>query len=195
MNNIKNLLLAILNYHDMRKSFPANANYSGDGKPLLSWRVHILPLLEEGELYSQFKLDEPWDSEHNRKLIEKMPAVYANPGLPSPSDFKTNYLAVVGEGCVFDGTPTGIQIRQITDGTSKTIMLVEAAPDRAVIWTKPDDWQFDPKDPASGLGGIRPGGWLAGWVDGHVSFVESSIAPQVLQGLFTRAGGERAATP
>lgn len=195
MNNIKQLLLSLHIHHDSRKAFPAVANFSPDGKPLLSWRVHILPYVEAGELYSQFKLDEPWDSEHNRQLIARMPAVFADPNLPTAAEGNTNYLAVVGKDCVFDGTAQGLPIRQITDGTSRTIVLVEANADRAVPWTKPDDWHFDPKNPAAGLGGLRPGGWLAGWADGHVSFVASGIDLEVLRGLFTRSGGEKADTP
>jgi hypothetical protein len=70
-------------------------------------------------------------------------------------------------------------------------MLVEADADRAVVWTKPDDWQYDAKNPRSGLGGLRPGGWLAGWADGHVSFVSDGADDETLRAWFTRAGGER----
>jgi hypothetical protein len=124
-----------------------------------------------------------------------MPAVFADPNLPTASAGMTNYLAVVGEGCVFDGSPAGVKFRQITDGTSRTLVLVEADADRAVIWTKPDDWQFDAKNPMAGLGGLRPAVWLAGWADGHISAVASNIDPEVLSTLFTRAGGEMTQEP
>ncbi len=75
-NNMKQIGLAMFNYHDVHASFPASASYSDDGKPLLSWRVHVLPFIEHMPLYKEFHLDEPWDSEHNRKLIERMPEVY-----------------------------------------------------------------------------------------------------------------------
>jgi hypothetical protein len=65
-NNLKQLILGLLNYESANGHFPPHASYSPDGKPLLSWRVHILPYLEEQALYSQFRLDEPWDSEHNQ---------------------------------------------------------------------------------------------------------------------------------
>jgi hypothetical protein len=189
MNNMKQLMLAMHNHHDMRKSFPAHAICSADGKPLLSWRVQILPLIEEQTLYSQFHLDEPWDSEHNRALVELMPAVLRNPNLVSEAG-TTNYLAVVGSECVFDGTAKGIGFAKITDGTSKTVMLVEADADQAVIWTKPDDFEHDANNPAAGLGGMRPGGWLAGFADGSVQFIPAEADNQTINALFTRAGGE-----
>jgi hypothetical protein len=195
MNNMKQLMLALLNYWDSHRTLPAHAIYSDDGKPLLSWRVQILPYLEEGELYKEFHLDEPWDSPHNRELIARMPAVFRNPNLVEAAEGKTDYLAVVGEPCVFDGTAKGTRLEDIRDGTSKTIALVEADADRAVIWTKPDDWQYDPANPSAGLGGLRPGGWLAAWADGRVSFITSSVDRDVLKSLFTRSGGEVVQVP
>jgi prepilin-type processing-associated H-X9-DG protein len=189
MNNMKQMMLAFHNFHDARKKLPAHAIYSAEGKPLLSWRVQILPYIEEQALYQQFHLDEPWDSEHNRALIPLMPAVFANPNLPSVPG-KTNYLAVVGKECIFDGTAKGMGFRNITDGTSKTIMLVEANADQAVDWTKPDDLKYDAQNPSAGLGGLRPGGFNAAFADGHVAFIANSIDKQVLNSLFTRAGKE-----
>ncbi|MBM4090163.1 MAG: DUF1559 domain-containing protein, partial [Planctomycetes bacterium] len=78
-NNLKQIALAMHNYHDVYKKFPPRASLDANGKPLLSWRVHILPFVEEVALYEQFKLDEPWDSPHNSQLIDKMPRVYQNP--------------------------------------------------------------------------------------------------------------------
>ena len=71
-NNLRQLGLGIINFESTTGRFPASAIYSDDGKPLLSWRVHILPFIEQQHLYEQFRFDEPWDSEHNRKLIAQM---------------------------------------------------------------------------------------------------------------------------
>jgi hypothetical protein len=193
-NKMKQIMLALHNFHDTRKAFPAHAIYSPDGQPLLSWRVQILPYLEDGgaALYKEFKLDEPWDSEHNRALIARMPAVYANPNFISEPG-KTNLLAVVGEHCGFNGTKQGMNFRYFSDGTSKTVVLVEADADRAVEWTKPDDWQYDPNNPSAGLGNLRPGSWNAGFADGSVQQVSNNIDREMLKALFTRDGGE--ATP
>jgi type II secretory pathway pseudopilin PulG len=188
-NNLKQMMLALMNYHDVKGAFPAHASYSDDGKPLLSWRVHILPYIEEGALYEQFKLDEPWDSEHNRALVAQMPAAYQNPNVVTEPG-KTNYLAVVGNECAFNGTKDGMKLQDITDGTSKTIAIVEADADQAVEWTKPDDWEYAAENPKAGLGKLRPGGWNAALCDGSVHFISENIDPEMLKALFTRAGGE-----
>jgi hypothetical protein len=189
MNNMKNIMLAFHNHHDTKRGFPAHAIYNDEGKPLLSWRVQILPYIEQQELYAQFHLDEPWDSEHNKALIARMPEVYKNPNAKL-DDGKTNYLAVVGKECFMDGTEKGVQIQHVTDGTSNTIAVVEADLDKAVEWTKPDDFQFDPNNPTAGLGHVRPGGWIAGFVDGSVQFISSGIDPNIVKAMFTRGGGE-----
>jgi hypothetical protein len=186
---MRQMMLALLNLESADASFPPHAIYSADGNPLLSWRVKILLYIEEMALYKQFKLDEPWDSPHNRALIARMPQVYRNPNLPLEPG-KTHYLAVVGEPCIFNGTATGTKLRQITDGLSQTIMLVEASPDQAVEWTKPDDLEYDASNPNAGIGGIRPGGWQAAFADGSVQMISDMVDPAQLKAMFTRAGGE-----
>lgn len=187
-NNLRRIALAMHNYHVAHQSFPARANFDDEGKPLLSWRVHLLPFLDEQALYNEFRLDEPWDSEHNKQLIPRMPAVYRNPNSPADDD-TTNYLVPVGEGTLFQGTGT-TRMRDVRDGTSNTIMLVEANADRAVIWTKPDDSKYDPQQPMNGLGGFRPDGFLAVFADGSVRLIANEIDQEVLRKLFTKAGGE-----
>ena len=191
MNHAKMLMLGLFNYESAHGNFPAHASYDDDGKPLLSWRVHILPFLEQQALYDQFHLDEPWDSEHNRKLIPLMPAVFLDPSSPlPPADGKTHYLGVVGEGVFFHNADKGRQLREIRDGTSNTIALVQASDDAAVTWTKPEDWKYDPQQPLLGLGGLHPGIFLAGFADGHVRAISSTIDLDVLRALFTADGGE-----
>jgi len=188
MNNMKQIMLAMLNDETVHGAFPARANFDKQGKPLLSWRVHILPYIEETPLYKQFHLDEPWDSAHNKTLIPLMPKIYANPSsMPRPG--MANYLAVCGKGLMFDGE-TGRKLSEITDGTSNTIAVVEADDDRAVTWTKPDDWQFDPQHPMAGLGHTHPGGFNAAFADGSVLFLSQSIDPKMFQAMLTIAGGE-----
>ncbi|MGA2258819.1 MAG: DUF1559 domain-containing protein [Thermoguttaceae bacterium] len=187
-NNLKQIAIAMLNDESARGTFPARANFDKQGKPLLSWRVHMLPYIEQDALYKQFHLDEPWDSDHNKKLIPLMPNLYANPsGVPRPG--MANYLAVCGKGLMFDGE-NGRKITEITDGTSRTIMVVEADDDHAVTWTKPEDWQFDPQHPTAGLGHAHPGGFNAAFADGSVHLISPSIDPKVFQAMLTIAGGE-----
>jgi hypothetical protein len=194
-NNMKQIMLAWHVYHDKHTAFPAHANYSDDGQPLLSWRVHILPFIDGGqELYAQFKLDEPWDSENNKALIAQMPAVFQHPDAKLEPG-KTNYLALVGSDCILSGTKEGVGIRNITDGTSNTIAFVEADPAQAVEWTKPDDLEFNPDDPKAGLGNVRPGGWNAALSDGSVRFIPETIDAKTVKAFATIAGGEVADIP
>src|SRR5262249_31558780 len=131
------------------------ANFDAKGKPLLSWRVHILPYLDDDEsakLYKKFKLDEPWDSEHNKKLIPNMPKVFANPYNPKlAADGKTTILAPVHKDAAFTGEKKPARFIDLPS-KSRTILLVDADDAAAVVWTKPDDLTLDPKSPHKGLG-------------------------------------------
>ncbi len=189
INNMKEIALGMHNYHDAKGRFPPAYTVDKEGKPLLSWRVLILPYTEDNMLYEQFRLDEPWDSEHNKKLIARMPQFYKSPESKVSSDGKTNYLTVRGEKSVFPGK-TGISMRDVPDGTAYTIMTVEVSDEKAVIWTKPNDFEYDEKDPMKGLVGLRPGRFLAGFTDGSVRSLPASIDATMLNALFTRNGGE-----
>ncbi len=193
VNQFKNIALAFHNYADRNKgTFPAHANYDDNGKLLLSWRVLILPQLEQGELYKQFHLDEPWDSEHNRKLIEKMPAIYSDPDSALRkinAKGQTTFVVPVSEGTVFD-RPTGTVFKEITDGTSNTIMFVEVVPERAVVWTKPDDWKVDLDDPLDGVKREDRDWFTAARCDGSVHMISNDVEAKKLRSLLTRAGEE-----
>jgi hypothetical protein len=188
VNNLKILGLALHNYHDVHKHFPPAASVDKTGRPLLSWRVHILPYVEANDLYRQFKLDEPWDSEHNKKLIEKMPDVYRVPTLPPIENYKTTYLVPVGKDTVFHDNH-GTSLQELRDGTSKTIVVVEADREHAVIWTKPDDLQFDPAQPMRGLGVLRAGKMLAAFGDASVRALSAELDRDEIPKLIMRADG------
>jgi prepilin-type processing-associated H-X9-DG protein len=185
-NNLKQLALAMHNYHDTYGHFPPQAIYSKQGKPLLSWRVLLLPYLEQDNLYRQFKLDEAWDGPHNKGLLAQMPKVFADPAVES-KDPMTVYQAFVGPGAFFEDKK-GLPINEITDGTSNTLMIVEAA--NPVSWTKPQDLPYDPNQPLPKLGGHRPGGFNAAFCDGSVRFLRQNIKESLLRDLITRNGGE-----
>jgi hypothetical protein len=187
VNNMKQIGLAMLNYHDVHKTFPPRAKLDKDGKPLLSWRVLILPYIEEAELYYEFHLDEPWDSEHNKKLIERMPSVYQNPNLP-PST-KTNYLVPVGDDTIFANEKPA-RLRDIKDGTSKTIMVLEVDADRAVAWTKPEDYDVNPQEPLAGLGSVHAGGVFGAiFADVSVRMIANDLDPQLFLSLLKKSDG------
>lgn len=188
---MKQLILAFHNHHDTHRQFPPHAIYSEDGEPLLSWRVKILPFIEEQGLYDKFHLDEPWDSEHNLTLIEEMPEIYLDPssGL-AVKDGKTSYLMPVGEGLITEEQERGTGFAQITDGTSKTVAIVQVDDETAATWTKPEDWAPDDENPLKGLGGLHPGVFHAAFADGHVENIAVNVDAQLWGFMLTRGGRE-----
>ena len=196
IENLKQVGLAMHNFHAINNRFPGDV-LTKDGKPLLSWRVRILPLLGHQALYNEFHLDEPWDSPHNKALIERMPEVFAVPEAPGEPG-TTYYRGFSGEHTFLDPkVPEGVGIASITDGTSNTIAVVEAR--EAVPWTKPDSdipfggdpLKLDAIQALRGeLGGHFPGGFHALFFDGSVHFIKDSINLVVLRCLITRDGGE-----
>jgi hypothetical protein len=189
MNTLKQLGLAMHNYHDTHKAFPPQTFRDKAGKPLLSWRVHVLPYIEENDLYKQFHLDEPWDSEHNKKLVEKMPKIYEDTRVPGVEKGKTTFVVPVGKDTIFGGTE-GMKITKISDGTSNTIMVLESDAKHAVTWTKPDDIDIDPKEPARGLFGDERKQILALFADGSVRALPLPKLGENLYHMLTASGGE-----
>ena len=189
MNNLKQLALAMFVYMDQNQNFPPHAIYSKEGKPLLSSRVSVLPFVEQDALYKQFHLDEPWDSPNNKPLIAKMPRLFQDPDNEKRNDGKTRYVVPVGKGTIFEGEH-GTKISDITDGTSQTILIVEAGPEKAVPWTKPDDMPFDAEKPLASVGTIPPAGINAAFADGSVHLLRASIKPETFRKLILRNDGQ-----
>ena len=189
VNNLKQIVLAMHGYHDAYGHFPAQAVYDKDGKPLLSWRVTILPFVEQEALYKEFHLDEPWDSEHNKKLLDKMPKVFASPGQSEESlkKHETPYQGFAGKGAFFDGKQ-GVKVSDVTDGLSNTIMLVETA--KTVPWSKPDDIPFDEGKLLPKVGGLFDRIFSAAMCDGSVRSLPMTLKEETLRALITRDGGE-----
>src|SRR5262249_15789904 len=155
---------------------------------LLSWRVAILPYIEQDALYKQFKLDEPWDSEHNKNLAATRVKLYELPGVTGEPAGTTHYRVFVGGGALFE-LNRGVRFVEIRDGMSNTIMVVEAKD--GVPWTKPDELTYAPdKRPAVGY---FKDGFNALFADGAVRWIKPTIDPKVLHALITRAGGENVA--
>ncbi len=140
---------AMISFYDEHGYFP-DEDGCGKSKGKLSWRVHLLPYLERQELYEEFRLEEPWDSDHNKTLIEKMPEVFRVTGIKEPG--RTSVHIPVGEGTLFSGTepPT---LDSITDSPESTILAVVADPGTADIWTKPGGLQTDMNDPVRSFAG------------------------------------------
>ena len=189
-NNLKQLGLALHNYESAYRHLPATAILErGTGKPLLSWRVAILPFIEEAALYNEFHLDEPWDSDHNIKLLDRMPATFSHKAKKVKPGY-TVYVAPVNEETLLRKEEL-TTFPDITDGLSNTIMVVEASEEAAVPWTKPEDLDIDPANPLNKLSSnVTPGIFQALFGDGSVRVISLSVDVNVLNALFTRAGGE-----
>ena len=179
-NNLKQIGIALHNYHETYKHFPAGespTNKYKDGKPLLSWRVHLLPFVEENVLYDKFKMDEPWDSPHNIKLLDQMPPVYVCPHYELGN--QTVYLAPQGPNTAL-GSDKAIRFRDITDGTSQTIAVIETGSERAVPWTKPDDLTIDADDPVGSVAAEK-GTFQVVFCDGSVQSISAAISGDIFQ--------------
>jgi RNA polymerase sigma factor (sigma-70 family) len=187
VNNLKQIGLAMHNYHDTYGHFPPAAICDKNGKPLLSWRVALLPYIEQNNLYQQFKLDEPWDSEHNKALAEIIVKTYVHPGQTEEKMGLSHYRLFHGKEAMFD-LRKGRRLRDITDGTSNTIMVVEAA--EGVPWTKPDDFAYDAKKPLPKFGAFSKGGFNALMGDGSVKFVSSKASAKALRVAITANAGD-----
>lgn len=153
LNRLRQLALAMLNYESACKCFPPRYKAGKADKPLLSWRVLILPFLGQNEFYQKFKLDEPWNSEHNLKLVSQMPEVFWDPDPSSTGnnlEGKTIFQVPVGDGFLFNDSQS-TQFKDITDGSSNTLLIASVAHKHAVPWTQPADWEVDLKDATAKL--------------------------------------------
>jgi hypothetical protein len=133
------LSVALHNYHDTYGSFPPAYLADEQGRPMHSWRVLILPYLEQRAIYQQYRFDEPWDGPYNSQLADRMPSTFHIPSEP-PSTSRTNIVAIVGEPTAFPGA-RATRFRDFRDGTGNTILLTEIA-DSDIPWLEPRDLCF-----------------------------------------------------
>ncbi|MEM9643910.1 MAG: DUF1559 domain-containing protein [Planctomycetota bacterium] len=187
-NNLKQIALAFHNYASAYKKFPGPAITDAAGKPLLSWRVKLLPFIEENDLYEQFHLDEAWNSPHNIKLIDQMPQTFVDPAVVTRPG-ETVFHMAIGEG-FFQEFGKELGFRDCLDGTSNTIMAFEVDSSEQVPWTAPIDVEINLDDPLPAMGHNRPGGFHAVFGDGAVRFLTHDIDVDMFRALLTRAGRE-----
>ncbi len=188
-NNLKMMEIALENHESAYGQLPGAAICDKDGNPLLSWRVAILPFIEQQGLYMQFHLDEPWDSPHNIKLIQYMPRLFASRTQPDDNEFKTFYRVFHGKGAAFEGTK-GLSLEEFADKRSETILIVEAG--ESVIWTKPEELEFDSDKPLPRLGGMFPkrDDFQVIMADGTVRKVKRNVSESTLRAAITRSGND-----
>lgn len=178
------------NYRESKGVLPTNIR-SKTGVPLLSWRVRLLPELEDGAVYQQFHLDEPWDSPHNLALLPQMPYAYRSVWDSKSDAGKTYYQVFVGKGTVFTD-PRLLREKAVFNGkeSHQTILVIEAG--EPVPWTKPEDLVYKDDQPLPSVGGLFPGGFMisnlsfttpgfnALFADGSVRFVAKNNVDESL---------------
>ncbi len=177
-NNLKQLGLAFHNFHETFGHLPPRRDHLVKTKQDLSWRVFLLPFLDQAELYNQFHMNEPWDSPHNIKLLEQMPEIFRTKGITKPG--LTSIMTFSGKGAPFVDT-VGPRFSDIKDGIANTILCVQAGPDKAVPWTKPIDLPFDPANPVKALGQLPEKIFLAIMMDGAVRWIHADTPGNELQ--------------
>jgi prepilin-type processing-associated H-X9-DG protein len=186
-NNLKQIGIAFHAYSNSQGFMPPQAICDVKGKPLLSWRVAILPYIEQQDLYRKFKLDEPWDSPHNKKLLPLMPKIYAPVAGAAAEPDSTFYQVFTGEGTIYTKPDVRRRIYNITDGTSNTFMVAEAH--KGVPWTKPEDMVVTAKSLPK-LGGQFKGFFNVAFCDGSVRRIKLSTKESTLRAYITPDGGE-----
>ncbi len=187
VNNMKQLGLAMHNYHSVHKKFPAAVMTAEDGKTKYSWRVALLPYLDQKALYDSYNFTEPWDSDANLKVLKQMPATFKHPS-ENAGTTTSSYYALVGEGTGLGDGETAVKIRDMRDGTSNTVLLFDAR--RAIPWTKPEDIKYSADADLPKLGGYDAGGFQALLGDGSVRMIADSVDEKTLRAMITRSGGE-----
>jgi len=199
-NNMMQMSLAFHNHHDVTGHMPASI-LTKDGKPGLSWRVAILPYVEQDYLYRQFKLDEPWDSPNNIRLLDQMPRIYMNPRMAHPPN-QTSYRVFVGKGAMFEhGKKTKLNAFGkraldeifVDDGASNTIMIVEAT--ETVPWTKPDELVFDPNGSLPPLGPPGDKVFVVALADTSIRSIPTDTPAANIKAWITVTGGEPVLPP
>lgn len=193
VNHMRQIGIALQNYHDTYQSFPPAYVADENGRPMHSWRVLILPFLEENELYEEYDFDEAWDGPNNRRLAELMPDIYGCPSAVEPAG-QTNYVAVVGDETMWTGA-NAVTMRDVLDGTAKTIAVVETT-GSGINWLEPRDLTVDeavqginqPIGP--GIASNHPGGVNVLFCDSHVIFLDESVRPDDIRALLTINGRE-----
>ena len=198
MKNLEKIAAALNDYANDFGTYPPAYTTSGPTKrPMHSWRVLLLPYLDEVELYDQFDLSLPWDHQVNLTAAYRMPQIYEHPDVSSGGySLKSAYFYITGPQTLFPkGKPLGPG--DVTDDGSQTILVIEAQPMAASgMWTEPVDLDFTKmKGIVGGTVGIEPGGWIEGGaamatVDGRAHFLKDGTPPSTFNALVTPQGNE-----
>lgn len=186
IENLQRIGQALNRYQSDKGCFPAPAIYDERLSPLLSWRVELLPFLGYEDLYKQFRLDQPWDSPHNRDLLPLIPPAYQS---PERFDERTNYVVLLGSGTAFPGR-RGVRAKDVEDGVADTVLLLEVDDELAVPWTQPSDYRVNYAKPAEGMGDLRGGHFFAVWGDGTIGQIPLEKVAKCWKAMTSIDGGE-----
>lgn len=210
MNNLKQIALAMHNYHDVYGHFPAGTVEGTDLEPeeRLSFFYTILPYLDQAALYNELRESEkePWDSNASSTYTKMVVPTYVHPSDVMFIEGGTSYIGISGVGEDAASLPNGdpkagifgnnrkSRMRDITDGTSNTLMTSESS-DGDIPWAQGSrtlkGFSQQPYiNGPDGIGGPSPGGCNMGLADGSVRFVSENVDPSILEALATKAGGE-----
>jgi len=190
-NNLKQIGLAMHNYHDTYRYFPAAHLDDENGRPRISWRVSILPYIDQGPLYNNYDMNTPWDSPNNSRLMNPIPQNYLCPSHSTPGSINTAYATITGPDTLL-GDGTCWRISDTTDGTSNTVMVVEAC-QANIPWMKPQDLPengLPPVGDPNGISSKHTGGAHVLMADGSVRFISQFVNQNVINALTTRNKGE-----
>jgi hypothetical protein len=186
------LSLALNAYATRFNSFPPRAVFAADGTPLLSWRVLLLPFLGEQKLYEQFRLEEPWDSPHNRTLLVRRPSVFDNAFRSNLRGTHTAYLSLQGPGALLSDDPNGLSLSNSHDGMASIAIFSETL-QGDVPWTQPVDIDINRHsrigDP-EGMSGVLGAGAYVAFLDGKTLFLPSHCPEDMLRAMVSANGGE-----
>lgn len=194
VENLRQIGLAMQSYHDRYGSFPPAYVADEDGKPMHSWRVLLLPYLGEQWVYDQYDFNEPWDGPHNRSLAGLIPGAYHCPDDFGAAAEETTYVMIVGRETISDG-PTGRSTEEITDGTARTILLVETS-HSGINWLEPRDLPADRisyrinDGTPRGIRSNHPGTAHVLLADGSVQALDVQIDAQTVRAMSTIAAGD-----
>ena len=197
--HFKQLAIALHNYHDTYGSFPPAYVADAQGKPMHSWRVLILPFIEEGKLYEQYRFDEPWDGPNNRKLHSQMPRTFGCPSDESRTEGMVSYVAVVGPHTAWPGE-TCTSLNQVLDGVSTSILLVEVH-DSGIHWMEPRDLHISQMattinaERGQGISSGHRGGANVALVDASLGFLPDDLSSDQLRKLLTIDDGAAVTLP
>ena len=159
----------------------------------LSWRVSMLPYVEQNSLYRTFDLSQPWDSARNRSASNTAIKTYTAPFDGKEPSVNTPYRVFYGGGALFEADGSPVSLRDIPDGSASTILLVHAA--EQVPWAAPRDLQYDPNGPLPKLGHPeQSGGFNVLMADGSVKFITDKVSDKTMRALITRAGNDTPGT-